>query len=61
MNITRTIYTDVLVIGRGAVGLRAAVAAHVAGATTTVAFNEHIGRSGATITNWDTKQGGVTW
>lgn len=47
--ITRTIDTDVLVIGGGGAACRAAVAAHDGGARTIVALKGQLGTSGATV------------
>jgi L-aspartate oxidase len=48
-DIDRTVATDVLVIGGGGAAVRAAVAAHDAGAKTTVVLKGRRGRSGATV------------
>ena len=61
MNIEKILTTDVLIIGGGAAGLRAAVAACDKGADTIVVLKGKIGRSGATVANWGTRRGGVAW
>lgn len=50
MEITRRIHTDVLVIGAGAAGLRAALAAADAGAEVLVTNKGPLGKSGITLT-----------
>ncbi len=58
MNIDKTIDTDVLVIGGGGAALRAAVAAHDAGATVTVVLKGKLGQCGATVSP---NSRGVAW
>ncbi len=49
MPVTRTISTDVLIVGAGGAALRAALAAGEAGARVTIVVKGRVGRSGATV------------